>query len=207
MCRESKKYSQKRLPLIFLAQFLIFNGSSQAWAGDIATVSADDFLNSLGVNVHADHGVLGATYIEPLRYLGVRYIRDGERNSSRILLIHRQTGVRLDLLTCEGDPRFALSIGRTMAASGALLSFEGPNEPSNFPIIYNGQSGGGTGSWAPVALFQEDLYRAVKSDAGLRNYPVFAVSAVGTAPTQTLSNFSSVTLTLNDHALIVEVKP
>ena len=59
------------------------------------------------------------------------------------------------------------------------MAFEGPNEPNNFPITYNGQSGGGTGSWAPVAQFQEALYRAVKSVPDLQKYPVFAVSEAG----------------------------
>jgi hypothetical protein len=35
------------------------------------------------------------------------------------------------------------------------------------------------GSWAPVAQFQEALYRAVKSSVELQNYPVFAVSEAG----------------------------
>ena len=79
-----------------------------------------------------------------------------------IQLINRQTGVRLDLVG-EGDLEGTISTGKALAASGALMAFEGPNEPNNFPITYNGQSGGGTGSWAPVAQFQEALYRAVKS--------------------------------------------
>jgi hypothetical protein len=110
--------------------------------------------------------------------LGVRNIRDGGRNSSQILLINRQTGVRLDLVG-EGDLEATIKTGKALAASGALMAFEGPNEPNNFPITYNGQSGGGAGSWAPVAQFQEALYRTVKSDPDLQMYPVFAVSEAG----------------------------
>ena len=69
--------------------------------------------------------------------------------------------------------------GKTLAASGALLAFEGPNEPNNFIITYNGQAGGGAQSWAPVAQFQEALYKAVKSDPILLDYPIFAVSEAG----------------------------
>ena len=116
--------------------------------------------------------------LRPLRYLGVRNIRDGGRNSSQIELISRQTGVRLDLVG-EGDLEATITTGKALAASGALMAFEGPNEPNNFPITYNGQSGGGAGSWAPVAQFQEALYRAVKSDPDLQIYPVFAVSEAG----------------------------
>ena len=130
------------------------------------------------MNTHVDQGVSGASYITPLRYLGVRNIRDEGRNSSQIQLIHRQTTVRLDLVG-EGDLEGTISTGKALAASGALMAFEGPNEPNNFPITYNGQTGGGSGSWAPVGQFQKALYRAVKSDPNLEDYPVFAVSEAG----------------------------
>ena len=171
--------SSRLFQLIVVAQVLLAVGRDQASSDSgIASVSADTFLSSLGVNIHVDQGVSGASYIAPLRYLGVRNIRDGGRNSSQILLINRQTGVRLDLVG-EGDLEATIKTGKALAASGALMAFEGPNEPNNFLITYNGQSGGGAGSWAPVAQFQEDLYRAVKSDPDLQKYPVFAVSEGG----------------------------
>ena len=141
-------------------------------------MSADDFLSSLGVTTHVDQGVSGASCVRLLNYLGVRNIRDGLRHVSQTLLIHRETGIRINLGGAR-DPRTMVSIGKTMADSGALLSFEGPNEPNNFPITYNGQTGGGTGSWAAVAQFQKELYHAIKSDPDLKNYPVFAVSEAG----------------------------
>ena len=144
----------------------------------VASVSADAFLSSLGVNIHVDQGVSGGSYVVPLRYLGVRNIRDGGRNSSQIQLINRETGARLDLIG-GGDLEATIATGKALAVSGALMAFEGPNEPNNFPITYNGQPGGGMGSWAAVAQFQEALYRAVKSDANLEKYPVFAVSEAG----------------------------
>ena len=171
--------SSRLFQLIVVAQVLLAVGRDQASSDSgIASVSADTFLSSLGVNIHVDQGVSGASYIAPLRYLGVRNIRDGGRNSSQILLINRQTGVRLDLVG-EGDLEATIKTGKALAVSGALMAFEGPNEPNNFLITYNGQSGGGAGSWAPVAQFQEDLYRAVKSDPDLQKYPVFAVSEGG----------------------------
>ena len=144
----------------------------------VASVSADDFLSSLGVDIHVDQGVSGASYVAPLRYLGVRNVRDEGRHSSQIQLIHRQTGIRLDLVG-EGDLEHTISTGKALAASDALMAFEGPNEPNNFPISYRGNLGGGMGSWAPVAQFQEDLYQAVKTDPNLQHYPVFAVSEAG----------------------------
>jgi hypothetical protein len=152
--------------------------SSPAMDAGVTAVSADTFLSSLGVNTHVDQGVSGGSYIAPLRYLGVRNIRDLARHWPQFQLINRQTGVRLALVG-QGDLDGTISIGKALAASGALMALDGPNEPNNFPIMYNGESGGGMGSWAPVAQFQETLYRAVKSSPELQNYPVFSVSESG----------------------------
>jgi hypothetical protein len=168
----------KSLSLILLSQFLMGFGGSQASSVGIGSVSADDFLSSLGVNTHVDQGVSAASCVQLLNYLGVRNIRDGLRHVSQTLLIHRETGIRINLGGAR-DPRTMVSVGKTMAASDALLSFEGPNEPNNFPITYNGQTGGGSGSWAAVAQYQKDLYRAIKAEPDLKNYPVFAVSEAG----------------------------
>ena len=171
----------KRCWCILIVQVVIGVGvakTSVAADVGVTAVSADVFLSSLGVNTHVDQGVSGGSYITPLRYLGVRNIRDLARHWPQFQLINRQTGVRLDLAG-EGDLDGTISVGKALAATGALMAFEGPNEPNNFPITYNGQTGGGKGSWSPVAQFQEALYRAVKSSPDLRDYPVFAVSEAG----------------------------
>jgi hypothetical protein len=172
-----------KLLLFWILVVQVLMAGDNEWASSasdigVVSVSADAFLSSLGVDTHVDQGVSGASYIAPLRYLGVRNIRDEERNSAQFQLIHQQTGIRLDLVG-EGDLESVISTGKTLTASGALMAFEGPNEPNNFPITYLGQRGGGGGSWAPVAQFQEALYRAVKSDPNLHDYPVFAVSEAG----------------------------
>jgi hypothetical protein len=167
------------LSRVLVSQILIVVGlCGRLWAAGAVAVSADRFLSSLGVTPHIDQGVPGASYIEPLRYLGIRNIRDGVRNPSQVELIQRETGVRLDLF-CQGGLDVCLASARKLAKSGALMAIEGPNEPNNFPIVYDGQTGGGMGSWVPVARFQEALYGAVKSDPDLRDYPVFAVSESG----------------------------
>lgn len=120
----------------------------------IASISADAFLSSIGVDIHVDQGVSGASYIAPLRYLGVRNVRDEGRNSSQIQLIHQNTGIRLDLVG-EGDLEGTISTGKALAVSGALMAFEGPNEPNNFPIIYNGQRGGGGALGRPSHSFKK----------------------------------------------------
>ncbi|HJS84722.1 MAG TPA: hypothetical protein VJ779_04625 [Acetobacteraceae bacterium] len=128
-----------------------------------------------------DQGYDADAYVAPLTYLGLRNTREGTRNLAKTIMLHQRTGVHVNL---SGGPDLdsLLAAGRTLAAAGALLSFEGPNEPNNFPITHKGRQGGGgcaTCTWAPVAEFQRDLYAAVKSDANLKRYPVFSVSEGG----------------------------
>jgi hypothetical protein len=146
--------------------------------GEILAASNDDFLSSLGVNTHVSQGYNPGSYVLPLRYLGVRNIRDSGGNLPGLVMLHQQTGVLVDLL---GSDVVRLPIAaKLLARASALLSVEGPNEPNNFPITYNGKLGGGnTGTWLPVAYLQKDLYSAVKNDPELKSFPVFHVSEGG----------------------------
>jgi hypothetical protein len=158
--------------------------SSVAERGGIVAASCDTFLSSLGVNTHVDQGYDPNSYVQPLRYLGVRELRDSPRNLAGLIMLHAQTGVRIDLL---GSDVAGLTVAAdTLAQAGALLAIEGPNEPNNFPVTYNGQQGGGAAqSWDAVARLQTDLYSAVKGNPDLQAYPVFHVSEGG-AETQNL---------------------
>jgi hypothetical protein len=145
----------------------------------VHATDADSFLNSIGVNMHVDQGYDPNTYIEPLRYTGVRQVRDGERHVESHVMIHQKTGVHYTI-NGGGDLDGLLAAGRILAAAGGLLALEGPNEVNNFPITYGGKKGGGhDGTWVPVAQFQKDLYVAAKADPVLRHYSVFGPSETG----------------------------
>jgi hypothetical protein len=145
----------------------------------LLAVSADSFLSSLGVTTHADQGYDPSSYIEPLRYTGIRQVREGTQNIPGLLKIHQHTGVHFTL-NGGGNLDRLISAARTLADAHALLALEGPNEPNNFAISYRGSKGGGPGNtWVPVAQFQKDLYAAVKHDPLLWQYPVFGPSEVG----------------------------
>jgi hypothetical protein len=123
---------------LLLAQVLMIAASSPAFSASgsgVASVSADAFLSSLGVNTHVDQGISGASYITPLRYLDIRNIRDLGRHFSQVQLMNRATGIRLDLVGA-GDLERTMATGKALAASGALMAFEGPNEPNNFKRIF-----------------------------------------------------------------------
>ena len=94
----------------------------------------------------------------------------------------RQTGVRFSwgLVSGGTDLEKLIETARQLAAAGALLAFEGNNEPNNWGVTYQGEKGGGRApSWLAVAKLQRDLYKAVKGDPLLKKYPVWSISEGG----------------------------
>ena len=146
-------------------------------------VKANDFLNSLGVCTHITQGEDNpAKVAECLSYIGIRAIRDdGTRtrrpcNPSSTFIGH--PGPRSVLLPINGDVAASLAEYETLAAAGALLAAEGPNEPNNWHVTYKGETSSNKTS-LPIARFQADLYAAVKADPKLAGIPVFHSSEAG----------------------------
>jgi hypothetical protein len=154
-------------------------------------VATSDFLNSIGVvTSFPNRGQPLARTIEMIRYCGFRWVRAGIEGLSEtgpttiqtFLDLHRETGVRLSwgLVSGGTDVERLVETGRVLAAAGALLAFEGNNEPNNWGVIYRDEKGGGReSSWMAVAKLQRDLYRTVKSDSVLATYPVWTISEPG----------------------------
>lgn len=144
-----------------------------------------DFLDSIGVNsaINQRGETLDRT-IECAKYLGIRWFRSGIEGTTSIpdlIRLHKEAGVKFSWSPGSGGsdiPRL-LDSARQLAKAGALLSFEGPNEPNNWAVTYEGKKGGGSESWLPVAAFQRDMYRAVKADPILKRYPVWGISECG----------------------------
>jgi len=172
---------------ILTASLIAAAGLHMASAEDTLAVSANDFLNSIGVCVHIQHHQPAEKLVGPLKYAGVRNVRDGADGNfdlTGLLLVHQQAGVGVVFGPGSGakEPELAQTIAacRTLAAAGALLAVEGPNEPNNFGgVTYQGQNSNKLKSWLPVANFQSDLYRGVKNDPALKSYPVFSISEAG----------------------------
>ena len=159
--------------------------TAASFAGEDETtaIKAGDFLNSIGVCTHISQGEDDPTKIaECLTYIGIRGIRDdGTKNPNTLqafIDVHKASGAKMVLLPRNGDIAGSLLQYETLAAAGALLAVEGPNEPNNFRVTYNGAKSSKTTSM-PVALFQKDLYAAVKADPKLAGIPVFHTSEAG----------------------------
>src|SRR6201996_8812249 len=154
-------------------------------------VATNDFLNSIGVvTTFPDRGQPLARTIEMVRYCGFRWVRAGIEGLSdkgpttiqTFLDLHRETGARLSwgLVSGGTDVKKLVETGRGLAEAGALLAFEGNNEPNNWGVAYQGEKGGGREpSWMAVAKLQRDLYQAVKTDPVLKKYPVWSISEGG----------------------------
>jgi len=152
--------------------------------------SANDFLNSIGANSAIyRRGENVAKTIEICTYTGIRWIRTDESGLSdngstyraEIKQLFDQAGVKVSLSLGSGGANIANLVkgAKFIAAYGGLVAIEGCNEPNNWGITYQGQKGGGSNSWAPVARLHRDLYTQVKADAVLKDYPVWTTTETG----------------------------
>jgi hypothetical protein len=145
----------------------------------VLAVPALSFLSSIGVCVHIAQGVDDATSsAKAMAYAGIRNLRD-DGNPNAVpgwIAAHQTAGVRTAMLP-NGDIPTTVGMAKQLEDAGALLAVEGPNEPNNFPVTYEGQKSGST--FAPVAHFQRDLYAAVHAEPSLSGVPVFHSSEAG----------------------------
>ena len=146
-------------------------------------VRASDFLDSLGVCTHITQGEDNPTKVAAcLAYAGIRAVRDdGSKNPKTLqsfLDVHKACGAKMVLLPINGDIAASLAEYEMLAGAGALLAAEGPNEPNNWHVTYQGAASSNKTS-LPLARFQKDLYAAVKADPKLAGIPVFHSSEAG----------------------------
>jgi hypothetical protein len=118
-------------------------GPPAAQAAGTAAAKASDFLNSIGVCTHITQGKDDPTRVaECLGYAGIHAIRDdGSRNPKTLdsyISVHKASGAKVVLLPINGDIAASLQEYETLAAAGALLAAEGPNETNNWHVSYQG---------------------------------------------------------------------
>lgn len=183
---------KRQAKVIILLSLITYSKSiNMSYASDRAAIPIDKFLSSIGVvSTFPDRGQPLRKTVEMINYCGFKWVRggiegltdNGPTTINTFLDLHRETKVVFSwgLVSGGTDLQKLLSTGRTLAAAGALLAFEGNNEPNNWGVDYQGEKGGGQApSWMPVARLQRDLYRSVKSDPALSKYPVWTISEPG----------------------------
>ena len=177
-----------------VALSVMAGGAGLSWtaeAGGTAAVRTADFLDSIGINTtFPDRGQPLEKTVEMIKYTGLRWVRGGieglkEQGPTTLqtyLDLNKQTGVRFSwgLVSGGTDLKKLIETGKQVAAAGALIAFEGNNEPNNWGVTYQGEKGGGRApSWMAVAKLQRDLYEAVKGDPDLKKVPVWSISENG----------------------------
>jgi hypothetical protein len=159
-------------------------GAGGGTVGDptgVMAVKASAFLETLGVCAHIAQGVDAPDEsAAAMAYAGIHNLRDDGNPSTvpKWISMHQQAGIRTNMLPA-GDIATTIDMARQLKAAGALLAVEGPNEPNNFPVTYEGQKSDYNGSFVPVAHFQRDLYAAVHAEPALAGVPVFHTSEAG----------------------------
>ena len=168
-----------------MLMFLLLN-IIKAFAVDRVTataIPANNFLNSIGVNSSINSR--GESITQTLvcaEYLGFRWIRSGIPDGTNLRPIHfkwlLQRNVRVSASIGNGttmtDIDNFVTGAKTLAGLGSLIALEGPNEPNNWMVTYNGEK-----SWNATALWQRDVYAAVKADPVLKDYPVWSLTEGG----------------------------
>ena len=173
------------LPLLGLGGFAF-----AADASTIRAIRANDFLGSLGACTHIIQGIDSPISVQAgIRYLGIRNIRDDGTTNRRavgaLCAIHSARGAMVDELPIGGDLLHTQAQWEQLAACGALVAAEGPNEPNNFGFSYKRNqcsSNNGNGTFLPCAQFQAALYSMVHADPKLAGIPVWGMTVVGAEP-------------------------
>jgi hypothetical protein len=170
---------------------IVGGGKHRRPSGSGGTVSAQNVVGSIGVNVHMSY--LDTSYArfpqieQRLKALGVRTVRDGAcsgcKQENQRLQQLGAAGIKLDLIM--GDPRGQTGtlpqlIGLVRGPLAPFVtSVEGPNE-------YDNQ---GDPKWLPrLKAYQRQLYDAIKRDPKLRHIQVVGPSLVRSSSYAQLGN-------------------
>ena len=147
-------------------------------------VPANDFLGSIGVNSSIDtRGEVLEKTLECMQYIGARWIRSGygARGFSSFDYLIENGGIKFSISVGTGTSAIdtPLEGARYLKQKDALIAMEGCNEPNNWTIYYDGEAGGGSGTWMPVAKLHRDFYAAIKADPILKDVDVWTLTEAG----------------------------
>jgi len=175
------------------------------------TRTANDFLQSIGVNTHLSWQDL-AGYATPsvveksIAYLGATHVRDGIPYTGWTLPEYEaiaQAGVKFDIIASGPAIDLAKDVAQAVlldqAVPGSVTAMEGANEFNTQTSTFNGASSAGNPAWAQQ--YGPALYSAVKSNPTLYGATVIAASMAnaGAPEIQKEGNVSSFVDSSNWH--------
>jgi len=175
------------------------------------TRTANDFLQSIGVNTHLSWQDL-AGYANPsvveksIAYLGATHVRDGIPYTGWTLPEYEaiaQAGVKFDIIASGPAIDIAKDVAQAVlldqAVPGSVAAMEGANEFNTQNSTFNGASSAGNPAW--VQQYGPALYSAVKSNPTLSGAAVIAASMAnaGAPEIQKEGNVSSFVDSSNWH--------
>ena len=185
--------STKNLMGLGLNLLLLVATMRSAQAAPENARSADEFVDSIGVNTHLyyDSSVYYQKYdslIKPkLQQLGVRHIRDGvTRNLNGYMDRLKELatlGIRSTLICDPRDitPQAAVSLVKELGTN-VVEAVQGPNE-------YNLS---GDGNWVNnLRNYQQQLYTAINNDSVTQNVQVYGPSLSGGAAYSAIGDLSA----------------
>lgn len=193
-CFSGKKlsFSTKNLLGLGLNLLLLMTTVRSVQAASENARSADDFVDSIGVNTHLyyDGSVYYQKYsslIKPkLSQLGVRHIRDGaSRNLNGYMDRLRELetlGIRTTLTCSPNDttPQGAVSLVKELGTK-VVEAVQGPNE-SNL---------GGDSNWVNnLRSYQRQLYQAINADSVTKDVNVYGPSLSGESAYNAIGDLS-----------------
>jgi hypothetical protein len=162
----------------FTVDAVYVTNDSAVRPGERQAKAASDFLDSIGVNIHA--GFSWTTYddigkvLDSLDYLGVRHLRDTLTDQGNWLQRIDQIGAqgyKFDFFINHGAFGLEWQLGQIAQRAGMLAAIEGPNETDVWPVTHEGL----TGMEATRALMA-DLHAAVTADPVLSKFPLLQTS-------------------------------
>jgi hypothetical protein len=143
------------------------------------TITSEQFLDGLGMNVHLMYTDGGYAHLDKvfaaLQYVGITHVRDALRELNWEVESRFQdaaeNGLQFDLFV-DGNVGLSDTMDRLRKFAerypGHLAVIEGPNEINNWPVKYHGLSG-----MEAAAALQNDLYDAVRADEVLSKVPIY----------------------------------
>ena len=196
----------KQINLYIIVGLVAFFTGVKTFAQETVTAKpANDFLNSIGTNTSInERNEKFNTTKTCLEYIGMRWIRTGPPGSNvrpaHFEELYKDLGIRFAMtLPPEGDTSGnpenstyypggiqhtidgAKKVIDRVGTNDIIIGFEGPNEPNNWAITYQGKKGAGSGSYNALARYQRDFYAAVKADEVVGHISVWSSTDAGGA--------------------------